>query len=184
MTAIRVVRDTCVVFALLALAGFAAAQENPITAHQRHLYKGMKTILITAAEGMPEEKYGFRPVEGVRTFGQIVGHAADANYGFCSSVLGKPNPGLKIEQSKTTKAELIAALKEAFVYCDQAYDALTDATGAELMPGSTSTPKTGMLTVNIVHTIEHYGNLVTYMRMNGLVPPTSDPELMKSLSRR
>ncbi|HYR28004.1 MAG TPA: DUF4386 family protein [Thermoanaerobaculia bacterium] len=170
--------------ALLVPAGVATAQENPITAHQKHLYKGMKTILVTAAESMPEEKYGFKPVDGVRTFGQIVGHAADANYMFCSSVLGQPNPGLKIEKSKTAKAELVAALREAFVYCDKAYDAMTDATAAEMIArGGSGTPKIGLLTVNMVHTIEHYGNLVTYMRMNGLVPPTSDPELMKSLAR-
>ena len=88
----------------------------------------------------------------------------------------------KIEETKTSKADLVAALKDAFAYCNKAYDGMTDASATQMVKlmGS-DTPKLGALNVNSVHTIEHYGNLVTYMRLKNLVPPTSDPEFMKSL---
>lgn len=161
------------------------AQENPLSAHNRHLYGGVKSILLRSAEIMPEENYAFKPAETVRSFGQIVGHVADAQYMFCSAVLGEKNPSYKVEKTKTSKAELIAALRDAFAYCDKAYDAMTDASGVDtvkLMGGDT--PKLGALSVNNVHTIEHYGNLVTYLRMKNIVPPTSDPEFMQKLSRK
>jgi uncharacterized damage-inducible protein DinB len=179
---IKVLR--AVLFCLLVPAAVALAEDNPLSANSRGTYAGVKKILLRAAEKMPEESYGFRPTDEVRTFGQIVGHVADAQYAFCSVALGEKNPGLNIEKTKSSKAELIGALKEAFIYCDKAYDGLTDATAAQtvkFMGGPT--PKLGVLSVNQIHTVEHYGNLVTYMRMRNIVPPTSDPEFMKSLRR-
>src|SRR2546430_11721602 len=82
---------------------------------------------------MPEENYNFKPTDAVRSYGQIVGHVADAQYMFCSVALGEKNPGLKIEQTKTTKADLVAALKEAVAYCDKAYDSMTDASGSQMV---------------------------------------------------
>src|SRR2546430_10367403 len=82
---------------------------------------------------MPEENYNFKPTDAVRSYGQIVGHVADAQYMFCSVALGEKNPGLKIEQTKTTKADLVAALKEAVAYCDKAYDSMTDASGSQIV---------------------------------------------------
>src|SRR6266581_5676691 len=67
-----------------------------------------------AAEKMPEEQYAFKPDPGVRSFGQILGHIADANYTFCSGVLGESSPAPEIEKTKTTKAELRVALHDAF----------------------------------------------------------------------
>ena len=95
---------------------------------------------------------------------------------FCSIELGEKNPGLKIEQTKNTKADLIAALRGAFAYCDKAYDGMTDASAAQMVKlfGS-DMPKLGALTANNMHDMEHYGNLVTYMRLKNVVPPTSDP---------
>jgi uncharacterized damage-inducible protein DinB len=165
-------------------AAAAAPQSNPLTTHMKHLFGGTKRILLRSAEKMPEENYAFKPTETVRSYGQIVGHVADSQYAFCSMVLGEKNPAPKIEQTKTSKADLIAALKDAFAYCDKAYEGLTDASAVQLvkfMDGDR--PKLGVLTVNNVHTIEHYGNLVTYMRIKNIVPPTSDPEFMKQLSK-
>ena len=154
-------------------------QNNPLTAHNKMIFGGIKEILRRSAEKMPEEHYSFKPTEVVRSYGQIIGHVADAQYLFCSTVLGEKNPALKIEQTKTSKVELIAALKGAFDYCDKAYDSLTDASAIQVvkMMGG-DTPKLGALATNNLHTIEHYGNLVTYMRMKNIVPPTSDPEFM------
>jgi uncharacterized damage-inducible protein DinB len=145
----------------------------------------VKTILLRSAETMPEENYSFKPTDAVRSFGQIVGHVADSQYTFCSVVLGEKRPALKIEPTKTSKADLIAALKDAFAYCDKAYDGMTDAAAAEmvkLMGGDS--PRLGALTTNSLHTIEHYGNLVTYLRMKNIVPPTSEPAFMQEMMKR
>jgi uncharacterized damage-inducible protein DinB len=164
---------------LLIPAAVSAAQGNPLTTHNKTLYGGVKGIVFRAAEKMPEEHYGFKPTEAVRTYGQIIGHIADAQYAFCSKVLGEKNPAPNVEKTRTTKAELIAALKEACAYCDRAYDGLTDVTAGEMVQiFGKDTPKFGALNINLVHTTEHYGNLVTYMRMKDLVPPTSEPEFM------
>lgn len=180
---------------LVAPASLALAQENPpasaltpanpLSAHNKGLYGGVKKILLATAEKTPEEYYSFKPTESVRSFGQILGHVADSQYAFCSVVLGEKNPALKVEKTKTSKADLIAALQEAFAYCDKAYDGMTDAAAVEtvkFMGGDT--PKLGALTINNIHTVEHYGNLITYMRMKDIVPPTSDQEFMKQLMKK
>lgn len=152
-----------------------APQPNPYSAYTREIYAGVKGILLRSAEKVPEENYSFKPTEAVRSFGQIIGHVADAQYLFCSMALGEKNPAPKIEKTKTSKADLIAALKDAFTYCDKAYDGMTDASGTQTVKlfGSDA-PKLGVLNVNNLHTVEHYGNLVTYMRLKNIVPPTSE----------
>lgn len=161
------------------------AKENPLTGYTKRMHSSIKLILVTTAETMPEEHYGFKPAETVRTFGQILGHVADSQYYFCSTLLGEKNPAPNAEKTKTSKADLIAALNEAFTYCDKAYAGLNDVTGAELtkMMGG-EMPKLGALTTNNLHAIEHYGNLVTYMRIKGLVPPTSEPAVMEQLRKK
>jgi len=135
----------------------------------------VKNILLRSAEKVPEEDYNFKPTDAVRSFSQVVGHVANAQYLFCSIVLGEENPAPKIEQTKTSKADLIAALKDAFAYCDKAYDGMTDASATEMVKFfGGDTPKLGVLTVNNLHNVEHYGNLVTYMRLKNIVPPSSE----------
>ncbi len=154
-------------------------QVNPLITFNKFVYAGVKGILLRSAEKMPEENYNFKPTDSVRTYGQIIGHVADAQYLFCSLALGEQNPGPNIEKTKSSKADLITALKDAFSYCDRAYDGMTDASATQtvqLFGGDT--PKLGVLNVNNMHTIEHYGNLVTYMRLKNIVPPTSEPGAM------
>ena len=100
--------------------GEQASPANPFSTYNKFTYARVKTILVSSAEKMPEENYNFKPTEAVRSYGQIVGHVADAQYMFCSLALGESNPDHKIEQTKTTKADLVAALKEAVAYCDKA----------------------------------------------------------------
>jgi uncharacterized damage-inducible protein DinB len=115
----------------------------------------------------------------VRSYGQIVGHVADAQYLFCSIALGEKNPGLKIEQTKTSKADLVAALKDAFAYCDKAYNGMTDVSASEMVKlFGMDVPRLGVLMGNFGHSMEHYGNLVTYMRLKNIVPPSSEPGAM------
>jgi uncharacterized damage-inducible protein DinB len=161
---------------LIATVGTASAQTSPLSAHTKFTYGVMKKMLVRSAELMPEEHYGFKPTDVVRSFGQIVGHVADAQYYHCSAVLGEKNPSLKIEQTKSTKADLIAALKEALAYCDRAYDGMTDATATQVVKlTGYEMPKLGVLTINEIHAGLHYGNFVTYLRLKNIVPPTSEP---------
>jgi uncharacterized damage-inducible protein DinB len=162
---------------LLLASAVAAAQENanPFSTFNKGAYARLKGIMLASAEKMPEESYSFKPVDSVRSYGQLVGHLADAQYLFCSIALGEKNPGLKIEQTKTSKADLIAALKEAEAYCDKAYDGMTDSSGAQMVKlFGNDAPKLDVLVVNNMHNMEHYGNMVTYMRIKGIVPPTSE----------
>ncbi len=161
--------------ALPAISQEKQPSDNPLSAFTKRVYGFQKGILLRSAEKMPEEDYNFKPTETVRSYGQIIGHLADAQYLFCSKVLDEKNPEPKIEQTKTSKADLIAALKTAFAYCDKAYDGMTDASGGQIVKlFGTETPKLGVLNFNNVHNMEHYGNLVTYMRIKGIVPPTSE----------
>lgn len=157
-------------------ASFVLPKENPITSHHKYMYGRIQGIILRSADRMPEENYSFKPTDAVRSYGQILGHIADAQFTFCSVALGEQRPASKVEQTKTSKADLTAALKDAFAYCDKAYGGMTDASAAQAvkMFGSEA-PKIGVLIVNTSHTMEHYGNLVTYMRMKNVVPPTSDP---------
>ena len=106
-------------------ADAAKPSDNPLSAYTKHVYDGVQSVLLRSAEKMPEENYSFKPADTVRSYGQILGHIADAQYLFCSVALGEKNPGLKIEQTKTSKADLIAALKDAFAYCNKAYDSMS-----------------------------------------------------------
>ena len=154
----------------------ASAQDSPLSAHTKFTYGVMKKMMLRSAELMPEESYSFKPTDAVRSFGQIVGHLADAHYYHCSAVLGEKNPSLKIEQTRTAKADLIAALAEALAYCDKAYDGMTDAAAVQMVKLSGyEMPKLGVLTINEIHAGLHYGNFVTYLRLKNIVPPTSEP---------
>lgn len=183
------------VICLLAPAAVALAQEtpkaavappeNPLSANNKFIYGAVKKILLRSAEMVPEENYGFKPTDAVRSFGQIVAHVADSQYIFCSVALGEKNPAPNVEKTKTSKVDLIAALKDAFAYCDKAYDGMTDASATQtvkFMRGDT--PKLGVLTVNNMHTMEHYGNLITYMRLKNIVPPSSDQAFMQQAMKK
>ena len=168
---------SALLFCLLAPT-LAAPQDNsnPLSTFNKTAYGAVKTILLRSVEKMPEENYNFKPIDTVRSYGQIIGHLADSQYMFCSIELGEKNPDLKIEQTKISKADLIAALKDAFAYCDKAYDGMTDASAPQMVKlFGNDMPKLGVLTANNMHDLEHYGNIVTYMRLKNVVPPTSDP---------
>ena len=153
----------------------APAPENPLSTWNKKAYTRVKDILLRSAEKVPEENYSFKPTDAVRSYGQIIGHVADAQYLFCSLALGEKNPGLDIEHTKTSKADLIAALNAGFAYCDKAYDGMTDAAAAQTIKlFGNDAPRLSALTVNNMHNMEHYGNLVTYMRLKNIVPPSSE----------
>ena len=132
-------------------------------------------VVIAAAEKMPEESYSFKPAPDVRTFGQLVGHLADSQYYFCALASGETKPAGGVEKSKTSKTDLVAALKEAVAYCRSAYAGMTDSKGAEMVKlMNHDFARLIVLSANTAHDYEHYGNMATYMRMKGIVPPTSE----------
>lgn len=166
---------------LSALASTASAQTqqkasaaNPATAGIAQLYNDAKGFILKAAEQIPEDKFSYRPVATVRTVGELFGHIVDAQATVCASARGLNVPySTKTEKGVKTKAALIAALKQSFQQCDAAYG-VTDASlgNAATVFGSPSSVS-GALSMNSTHLWEHYGNIVTYMRMLGLVPPSS-----------
>ena len=173
----------CLVLAALALPLFAqepstappAVPANPISASERGFYQLVSGEVIAAAEKMPEENYSFMPTPDVRSFGQLVGHVADAQYGFCSMASGEQMAPKGIEKTKTTKADLVAALKDAVAYCRKTYADMTDAQGSQMVKMMNyNVARLSVLSVNTAHTDEHYGNMVTYLRLKGIVPPSSE----------
>ncbi|HEY1496820.1 MAG TPA: DinB family protein [Candidatus Solibacter sp.] len=163
------------VICLFASAMAATAQENPLSTFNKRAYGQMKSWILTSAEKMPAENYSFKPTDSIRSFGQLIGHVGDAQYIFCSVALGEKNPTPKIEETRSSKADLIASLKDAFAYCDKAYDGMNDTNGLQtvkMFGGDMA--KFSVLSVNNMHASEHYGNIVTYLRLKNIVPPSSE----------
>jgi uncharacterized damage-inducible protein DinB len=159
--------------ALVALAPAFGA--DPLSAGQKGLYDGVTNNIIRAAEKMPEANYSFKPAPDVRTFGQLVGHLADYQYAFCAPAAGEKPPVSGIEDSKTSKADLVQALKEGYAYCDKIYAGMSDSKLSE-NAAVEGRPRAilSILTLTIAHNNEHYGNMVTYLRIKGIVPPSSE----------
>jgi uncharacterized damage-inducible protein DinB len=153
---------------LIAILFLVPQSANPISTNVKDAYTEVRNNILRSAEKMPEENYSFRPAPRVRTFGEILGHVAQEQYiYFCGPVKGE-NKAADIEKTKTSKADLIAALNDSFAYCDAVYGSMTDAT-------LTAQPaKLRLLWMNVVHDGEHYGNLVTYLRIKGIVPPSTE----------
>ena len=131
-----------------------------------------------SADQMPADGYGYKPVDTVRTFGQVLAHIAGVNYLYCGAASGDTTPREEdaIEKSATTKEAIVKALDDSLAYCDKAFTALTDQSAANQVKapfGSGTRPRVSMLLGNTTHLNEHYGNLVTYFRMKGMVPPSS-----------
>ncbi len=155
----------------------AAPQQIGLAASFQRSYNQMKRFITTQAERMPEADYAFRPSPDVRTFGQLMGHIADYNYVFCAPARGGVNPmaGMPLE-NRATKKELLEALAESFSFCDRAVDALTDASGLEMVPqGQNQVTRAGSLVPVLVHGYEEYGYSAVYARIRGVVPPSTAP---------
>ncbi len=147
-------------FALYAaVVTFAAtlSAQNPLTTETKTLHDGVRNNILKAAEKMPEEEYAFKPTPDVRSFAQLIGHVADAQYLFCAPVKEEKKGPPGIEKSKTANA----AMDDAKVV-------------APIKFFGRERSKLAVLNFNSSHNNEHYGNIVTYMRLKGLVPPSSE----------
>jgi uncharacterized damage-inducible protein DinB len=167
-----------------AQTGQQTSPKDPMATWLHNAFSTNRRNIERSAEKVPEELYGLRPgpqVE-VRTFGQIVGHLANFNYLWCSQAKGEKNPGQdKDFEKQASKAALLRALDDAFTYCDSVYAALTDASGLEVITVTQESgrqaqvPRMSLLVLNYGHNNDHYGNLVTYMRIKSIVPASSEP---------
>lgn len=148
---------------------------SAVTGSLNGLHNITATNIMKTAEMLDEELYSYRPSEDVRTAGEILAHVANAQFLFCSVAAGTDNPSrINYEEAAMTKDEIIAALTAGFEYCGEVYGGMTDEEGAVIrdlfgmqMAGS------AIMAFNSAHNYEHYGNLVTYMRIKGIVPPSS-----------
>jgi hypothetical protein len=140
--------------------------------------------VVPAAEAMPEDKYEFAPTngefKGVRTFGQQVRHIAAANYMICAAILTEKPPvelgGENGPATIKTKADSVKFLKDSYAYCHKAYSSINadNATGQVQSPfGTNKVSRLGLAVLNVGHDFDHYGQMVEYLRMNGIIPPAS-----------
>jgi uncharacterized damage-inducible protein DinB len=177
-TAVVVLLAAPLAFAQPKAPDAAAVAANPISSSLKFNYERVKKFILAAADEMPPADYAYKPTPEVRSFGQLIGHIADASYMFCGAAKKEAKPPVKasIEKTMSTKAELKKALGEAFAYCDAVYAASTDATlGTAVELFGNKMPKFQAVDINVAHDNEHYGNIVTYLRLNHLVPPSSQP---------
>jgi uncharacterized damage-inducible protein DinB len=161
--------------ALLFATPLTLTAQNAVVSSLKGLFDITKQNIMATAEMLDDELYAFHPTEEVRSVGRILAHVANSQHFFCSSAAGEDNPNTEnLEETRTTKADIIAALEESFAYCESVYAKTTDAKGAEPVTffGGPNTVS-GVLAFNSAHNYEHYGNLVTYMRLNGITPPSS-----------
>ena len=157
------------------LCGQAPTQDySSLSASVKTVYGMVRNNIVKSAEKMPDDQYGFKPTDAVRSFGQLVGHLADANNGMCAASLGVTNPNPGIEKSKTTKADLVSALKAAMELCDKAYDITEEQATQKIKFRNGERLRVGHLHYNAFHSNLHYGNLTTYLRLKNMVPPSTE----------
>ncbi len=152
----------------------ALQAQNRMSEDVKAAYQPVRLNILSAAEKMPESEYAFKPTKDVRTFGEWIAHAAEAQTAICGVAKGAP---FKRNESapKTAKADLIAALKASNEFCDAVYNTMTDQDGAEIVKTPFGPkPKLGVLTFNVQHDAETYGAIAVYLRLKGIVPPSSE----------
>ena len=178
----------CLLFAVCALTALGA---DPLPPPVSKIFDQQLTTLerefVPLAEAMPADKYNFAPTNGefksVRTFGQQVSHTAAVIYMVSAAVLGETNPSEPGSNengpaSLKTRDDIVKYLKDAIAYGHKAMNSLTDRNLTEMVPsafGSNKVPRVSMASVAVWHSFDHYGQMVVYVRMNGIIPPASRP---------
>ena len=160
----------------LLFAGALSAQDsaNPLVETAKNIFAITKRNILGSADKIPEDLWSYQPTKDVRTVGQLFAHIADGQYEFCGVAAEGKSIDKGIEKTAKTRAQITAALKEGFAYCDAAFANMTDAKAPEKVKFfNMNITRLGALDFNSAHNMEHYGNLVTYMRLKGIVPPTS-----------
>jgi hypothetical protein len=173
-------RQSLLVAVAVSTGAFAAEPANPLSAELVESYTIIKTNLLKMARKMPEDAYGFKPTPEIETFAQRVSHIARANLRTCAGSKGEIR---SLDTASKTKADLVAALQESFAYCDSVFELLTDSSAHEMVSGRIGSPpvpepRTRLSTLwNVVrHSNELYGYMAVYLRLKGVVPPSSSPD--------
>ena len=189
----RKILGLCVIYVGLCSYGIGQSKANPLSDGTRFTYGITKMYLTRSADKMPEQNYAFRPTPDVRSFAEFIGHIADSNFRICAVIAGRDPIDSGNERSKTAKADLTKALADSFAYCDPIYNGITDESGiatvqfqagVEGLRNDVKLPKLTALQFLSQANFEHYGNLVTYMRLKGIVPPSSELPPPKAPSTR
>jgi uncharacterized damage-inducible protein DinB len=147
------------------------------TAKQMHAI--IRRDLAEAADATPADEYAFKPTPQVRSFGELIGHVANANFYFCSQAKGEKSPATQNYERAADKAAIAQGLKDSLAYCDEVFASTTDANFSQAVkvagPGGSATATTRglVLMFNTTHQNEHYGNVIVYMRLKGHVPPST-----------
>jgi len=163
--------STMILMAALAVAAALQAQ-NPLSTELKQDYNGVKADITKAADRVSDADYNFKPEGEQRTYGQLIGHVSDVQLALCGAAKGEQKRGEA--GSKTSKADLVAALKESFDYCDPIYNDLTDASGAQMIKMfGRDRSRFGALSFNVQHNNEVYGSIAVYMRLKNMVPPST-----------
>ena len=183
------IRSTMLRLALLTLSAFAlfAADEAPdMRQHYDRQISNTEREVVGLVEAMPADKFGFAPTNGnftgVRTFGTQAKHIAFIMNAVAASVLGETMPPAKDDNGPadmTKKEDIVKFLKDAFVHARKAAGTITNANLADPLPDPFNprgkTTRVESVGLMIFHTYDHYGQMVVYLRMNGIIPPASQP---------
>jgi uncharacterized damage-inducible protein DinB len=175
MTAVAAAATLAALVATPLMAQTLPAQPNPLVDSIQDGAKHVRHVFTVAAELMSEEDYVFKPTPEVRSFGQLLAHVADTNYLFCSTATGQQAPVSGTESTRTTRAEIQKVLAESFEYCNGAYAAMADDAKANVMVDFRGKPRSAVAVLNFrnYHSLLHWGNAITYMRLRGKVPPST-----------
>jgi uncharacterized damage-inducible protein DinB len=174
------------------LSGAAAAQTPPaqtpaplpgVVTEVKNMYMNVQNYIVKSVEQFPADKLTWQPTPAVRSWARLIGHITDDNNGACWALAGEAQAPPRIDTAdnqdspanKLSKDDLLEGLKESVARCEKAFGAVTEANMAERVTATGRRSRIGTLIYNTSHTNEHYGNITTYMRMNGLVPPSSAP---------
>jgi hypothetical protein len=166
-----------------AQAGPGSGQPVGIAAGLQAAYNRIKMLVTQSAEKMPDADYGFKPTPDIRNYGQLWAHVANFHYGTCAQSLGVPNPnmGNNLENTATTKEAILKALADSHALCDKAFAALTDQSAAEPLTGGRGGPVARGIVLNriVEHDNEMYGIGTVYLRLKGLVPPSTEQQMQR-----
>ena len=185
-------------FSAAAIAAFSLFAQAPTTPGQppqpppplpglvaevKTIYTAIHTNIGKSVEQFPADKLTWQPTPAVRSWARLIGHITDDNNGACYLLAGETTRPARVDTADTqesaanklSKDDLLKGYKDSVERCNKAFAAVTDANMAERAGPTSPRSKIGALMYNTSHTNEHYGNIVTYMRLNGMVPPSSAP---------
>jgi uncharacterized damage-inducible protein DinB len=154
-----------------------AQDANPVVASAKEIYARQSIYMVKAAEEMPADKYGYRPTPEQWTFGKVVAHVVQANNGVCGMLSGTKAPAGAPVTETSSKEALVAALKASFDFCGPAMDNLKDAQLGEPVTffGGVKKPKARALVEIVADLEDHYSQMASYLRLNGMLPPSAAP---------